>query len=94
LTTYTVTRVRKQPSADGSHEHIEGVCTTDNHHYTRIAVVDSISAGNTWRTSAGGYTATISTIRYCPRSGCLASPYIKTNPSSNKLDNLENLPSC
>jgi Protein of unknown function (DUF3892) len=94
LTTYTVKRVRKERSADGSHQHIAGVCTTDNRHYTRLAVVDSINAGNTWETSAGGFTATILTIRYCPRSGCLASPYLKTNPNSNELDNLENLPKC
>jgi hypothetical protein len=94
LTTYTVNKVRKERSADGSHQHIAGVCTTDNRVYTRVMVVDSINAGNTWRTSAGGYTATISTIRYCPRSGCLASPYLKTNPNSDKLDNLENLPKC
>lgn len=48
---FTVTRVRRESSADGSHKHLEGVCTTSNSHYTRKEVVDSIKAGNTWVTS-------------------------------------------
>jgi len=47
MTTYTVTKVRKELSADKSHEHIEGVCTTDGTHYTRQQVVDSIDAAPT-----------------------------------------------
>lgn len=94
MATYTVTKVRKEYSADSTHRHIEGVCRDDGIHFTRKEVVDSINAGNTWKTSAGGYTATITTMTYCPKSGCMATPYIKTNPDSTKLDNLENLPEC
>jgi hypothetical protein len=94
MATYTVTKVRKELSSDGSHRHIEGVCTDTGTHYTRKQVVDSINAGNTWKTKSGGYEATIEAIKFCPRSGCLASPYIKTKPDSTKLDNLENLPAC
>src|SRR5947208_3071257 len=65
VATYTVTRVRKEQSADGTHEHIEGVCTTADVHYTRKEVVDSINAGNTWKTSADGYEAVIEPIAYC-----------------------------
>lgn len=94
MATYTVTKVRKEKSADGTHEHIEGVCTNSGVHYTRQEVVDSINAGNTWKTRADGYEATIKTMAYCPKSNCLAKPYIKTNPDSTKKDNLENLDHC
>ncbi len=92
MATYTVTRVRKETSSDGSHRHLEGVITDAGVHYTRREVVDSINAGNTWKTSAGGYSATIRPMSYCFRANCYASPYITTNPDSSKLDNLENLP--
>lgn len=94
MATYVVTRVRKETSEDRTHEHIEGVCTDDGTHYTRRQVVDSINAGNTWKTSAGGYEAIIEPIMYCPRAGCPATPYIRTNPDSTKKDNLENLDRC
>ena len=94
MATYTVTKVRKELSDDGTHEHIEGVCTSDDTHYTRAEVVESINAGNTWKTSAGGYEATIEPISYCPRANCYARPYIRTNPDSTKEDNLENLDVC
>ncbi|HEY5342662.1 MAG TPA: DUF3892 domain-containing protein [Solirubrobacteraceae bacterium] len=94
MATYTVTEVRKELSDDGTHKHIEGVCTSDGTHYTRKEVVDSIEAGNTWKTKAAGYEATIKKISYCPQTGCLASPYIETKRDSTKKDNLENLDLC
>jgi len=94
MATYTVTKVRKELSEDKTHEHIEGVCTSDGTHYTRQAVVDSIDAGNTWKTSADGYEATIEKLGYCPKDKCYAKPYIKTKPDSTKKDNLENLDHC
>ncbi len=94
MATYIVTKVRKELSDDGSHRHIQGVCTQSGTHYTRQEVVDSINAGNTWKTDADGYKATIETMSYCPHSACLATPYIKTNPDSTKKDNLENLDPC
>jgi hypothetical protein len=92
MATYVVTKVRKETSVDGSHEHIEGVCTTDEVHYTRKQVVDSIKAGSAWVTSADGLSATITTVMSCPR--CSVSPYLKTNPDSSRKDNLENLDRC
>jgi hypothetical protein len=91
---YTVTKTRKELSADGSHRHIEGVCTTTGVHYTRREVVASINAGNVWMTSAGGSTAVIKPISYCPASGCFATPYITTAPDHTTTNNLENLPPC
>jgi hypothetical protein len=92
MATYTVTKVRKETSKDGTHKHVEGVITDSGTHYTRQAVVTSINAGSTWKTSAAGYSETIKAITYCPKGSCTATPYIKTNPDSTKLDNLENLP--
>jgi hypothetical protein len=93
LATYTVTRVRKERATDGTHEHIAGVCTASGY-YTRRQVVDSINGGSTWKTSASGYSATITPMNYCPKANCYASPYIKTNPNSSEKDNLENLDRC
>lgn len=92
MSTYTVTRVRKEWSTDRSHRHIEGVITTANVHYTRREVVDSIRAGHTWKTSAQGYSATIKPMQYCPHPTCLALPYLTAGPDHTTLDNLENLP--
>jgi len=94
MATYTVTKVRKESSADGTHRHIEGVCTDGGTHYTRREVVTSINAGNTWKTSAGGHEAVIRPLNDCPKSDCLATPYIATNPNSTEKDNLENLDEC
>jgi hypothetical protein len=91
---FVVTHVRKELSEDGSHRHIEGVCTSDGVHYTRKAVVDSINEGNRWKAQADGYEAVIEVISYCPKPNCFAKPYIRTNPDSTKKDNLENLDSC
>lgn len=94
MATYIVTKVRKELSADRTHQHIEGVCTTAGVHYTRKEVVTSIDAGHTWKTSADGYEAVIEKMTYCPHASCLATPYIKTHPDSTKKDNLENLDLC
>lgn len=96
MSTYTVTKVRKESvgTGDNRHQHIEGVCTEGGTHYTRKEVVDSIDQNNTWKTKADGYEAVIQKITYCPASGCMATPYIKTNPDSTKKDNLENLDLC
>lgn len=90
----TVTRVRKERSADGGHEHIGGVCTTDGAYFTRSYVAARIDAGEAWWSSGGGQLARIKKITYCPRPACLASPYITTAPDHTTANNLENLPTC
>jgi hypothetical protein len=92
MATYIVTKVHKETSADGSHEHIDAVRTTANILYSRKQVVDSIGAGNAWVTAADGMSATITPVLSCPH--CSLSPYLKTNPDSSKKDNLENLDRC
>jgi hypothetical protein len=94
MTTYRVTAVRREPSADRSHRHIEGVCTGNGLHYTRREVIDSLHRGDYWTTDAGGYQADITTTAFCPAPGCLVTPYLRTRPDSTGLDNLENLPEC
>lgn len=94
MATDVVTKARKNCVTNRTHRHIGGVCTVAGVHYSRQEVVSNIHAGNTAGTSADGYTARITTIKYCPRAGCLATPYIKTNPDRSRLDNLENLPEC
>ncbi len=89
---YTVVRVRKEWSADHSHRHIEGVLTASNAYYSCQDVALSIDAGDDWNTNVDGYSARISVQGYCPNPTCLAKPYLKTDPDSFNLDNLENLP--
>jgi hypothetical protein len=91
---FIVNKVRQEDSSDRSHRHIAGVCTTAGTYYTRKQVVDSINAGNYWKSEADGYSATITVMSYCPKAGCMAAPYIKTNADSTKKDNLDNLDSC
>jgi len=91
VATYIVTRVQKEFSADGTHRHIEGVFTDDDVHFSRREVVDSIWAGNVWKTQAGGYEVVIEPVPYCPQGICLATPYLQKNLDSPEKDNLENL---
>lgn len=91
MTTYIVTRVQKEFSADGTHRHIEGVFTDDDVHHTRKEVVESIWAGNVWKTRVDGDEAVIEAIPYCPQGICLATPYLKTSLDSPEKANLENL---
>jgi Protein of unknown function (DUF3892) len=94
LEVYIVTGVRKETSADGTHRHISGVCTQGGIRHTRQEVVDSIRAGNRWKTLADGREADIQPVDTCPHPGCTASPYIRSNPDSTEKDNLENLDAC
>ena len=89
-----VTKVRKETSTDGTHRHLEGVCTIDETHYSRGQVVASINAGEDWYTSAGGHQARIKPMTYCPAPACRAQPYITTAPDHTTVNNLENLPPC
>lgn len=94
MASYTVTRVRNETAIGGSHRHIAGVCTDHGTYYTRSQVVNSINAGNTWKTSSGGTSATIHPIPFCRYRGCMATPYITTSPDATTQDNLDHLPEC
>ena len=90
----TVTRVRKELSADGTHWHIEGACTADGTHYPRGDVATRIDGGEPWFSSGGGTQVRIRTIVSCPMPPCSASPYLTTAPDHTAANNLENLPRC
>lgn len=90
----TATKVRKELSANRSHEHIEGVCTADGAHLTRADVASRIDAGEPWYSSGGGTLVRIKKISGCPVTGCPATPYITTAPDDTTANNLENLPRC
>jgi hypothetical protein len=93
-TTFIVTKVRREVSEDGTHGHIAAVCTTEELTYSCRQVVESIHEGDIWITRAEGVSAIVKPVRCCPYDGCKAAPYLETNPDSDRLDNLENLPGC
>jgi len=90
----TVNRVRKERSADGTHQHIAGVCTTEDGYYTRDLVVIGIDAGENWSTYGGGQYARIRKIANCQYPACRLSPYITTAPDHTTENNLDDLPPC
>jgi hypothetical protein len=91
-----VTKVHKEASPDGTHQHIAQVCTEIGLHYTRAEVVAGLDRGETWKTWAAGATspAEIRRLKFCPESGCVTSPYITTAPDHTTANNLDNLPPC
>jgi hypothetical protein len=90
----TVTRIRKELSADGTHWHIEGACTADSTHYPREVIASRIDGGEPWFSSGGATQVRIRTIVSCPMPPCSASPYLTTAPDHTATNNLENLPRC
>jgi hypothetical protein len=89
-----VTKVRKERSSDGTHEHIAGVCLQDGAYRARVAVIAGLDAGQDWKTFGGGTYAVIHKITYCKAAGCYLSPYITTAPDHTTPNNLDNLPPC
>lgn len=79
METYIVTGIREETVADGSHRHIIEVCTQGGIRHTLEEVVDSIRAGDTWKTLGKGYPGEIQPLESCPYPGCTTSPYIATN---------------
>jgi hypothetical protein len=94
VSTYTVTGVRKSWRRTAGIGISRGYVLAAARITPRQAVADSIDAGNTWKTKADGYEATIVKVSFCPAVGCLAKPYLRTKPDSTKKDNLENLDPC
>jgi|SRR5712664_1886863 len=95
MSTYDVTKVRKEKVTKNgsSHEHIIGVLPESGLFYSNQEVVNSINAGNHWRTSVTGEPkATIKEKHYCPNSTCTHKPYLTTDPDHTTKNNLENLP--
>jgi len=89
----TVTRVRRERSLSGSHEHIEGVWTTEDEYFSRGQIIRSLDAGETWYAHEGRFLATIGLVTYCPWPGCSLKPYVSALDRGRRRDNaLEMLP--
>jgi hypothetical protein len=90
-----VTRVRKEPAADGRHRHIKDVCLEDGSSCSRAEVVRGLDLGQKWFTRGkdGSYAA-IKRIQKCPFAGCMLTPYITTAPDHTTTNNLDNLDPC
>lgn len=71
---YIVTKVRMEPSEDGTHEHVAGLCTSGGRYDTRGQVYDSIEQGDVWKTLADGREATIQPIVYCTHPAGASPP--------------------
>jgi hypothetical protein len=82
----------KAPSADGTHDHVSGLCTQGAIHHTRQEVIESIEAGDRWRILAPGLDGEIQVIETCPHPGCSLGPYIQSNTHGTGTDDLETLP--
>ena len=88
-----VTRVRRERSLSGSHEHIEGVWTSDDEYFSRGQIIRSLDAGETWYADEGRSLATIGLVTYCPWPGCSLKPYLSTTARDRRPDRtLEMLP--
>ena len=91
VTRYTVTGVRRERSADGSHTHIAGVFA-GNHYFPRQQVIRSISLLNDWVARAAGREAPIVVVESCPYNDCGESPYIQTPSAAGAGGNIDLLP--
>ena len=88
----TVTRVRRERSLSGTHEHIEGVWTSDDQYFSRGQVIRSLGAGEEWYANGGRSLASIGLVTYCPWPGCSLKPYVSTLDRRRGADALEMLP--
>jgi hypothetical protein len=86
--------VRWVLAADGTHDHIAGVCTAEDVYFSRDDVVNRIEQGEQWWFGSDGTRARIRTARTCPSPGCGASSYITTDSADTSTYTLENLPVC
>ena len=91
VTRYTVTGVRRERSADGSHTHVTGVYAGE-HYFPRQQVIRSINLLNDWVARAAGRELPIIVVETCPHFGCAEAPYIQTSDGSERFDGMEWLP--
>ena len=82
VTRYTVTGVRRERSADGSHTHIAGVYAGENY-FPRQQVVRSINLLNHWVARGPGHETAIVVVGSCPLGECPESAYLQTPESDN-----------
>jgi len=88
---HLVTAVRTELSGDATHRHVSEVITPGPIRFTRHEVIDSIRAGNQWRTLARGLSTPIVILDRCPQPACSLAPYIAVAPQSEAWLKLEEL---
>jgi hypothetical protein len=90
MSTFEITGVRTEETADDPHEHITavriGASATLISRATVVADLRSTS-GDRYYTFAGGERAEV-VVRECPKSKCSYSDYITTLPDSTTANNL------
>ncbi len=86
--------VRWVLAADGTHEHIAGVCTAERVYFSRDDVASRIELGEQWWVGNDGPRARIRTARRCPSPDCGVETYIATDSEDAPAFELENLPVC
>jgi hypothetical protein len=91
VTRYTVTGVRREQSADGSHTHISGVFAGGNY-FPRQQVIRSINLLNDWVARAAGNETPIVVVDSCPYFDCAVSPYLQTPDNAEHVDAMKLLP--
>ena len=92
MASYVVIGVRREPAADGSHDHVAGVCAPRGLYYSRAELVASIRRGDVWELPAHGEPVTVVLTDRCPR--CEVSPYVATARASLSQPTLESLADC
>jgi hypothetical protein len=94
MTTYRVTKVRKEPPPlNPSHEHIVGVVTDEGAYYTVQQVVDSLATGDVWLASvAGEPEAAITAEPFCSHTWCMHQPYLASVAGNTLATDLERMP--
>lgn len=76
VTRYVVTRVRREPSSDGTHTHIAGVFVGDEY-FPRQQVIRSIGLLNDWVARFAGLDRPLVVVESCPFAACTDAPYIE-----------------
>ena len=91
VTRYTVTGVRRERSADGTHTHVAGVYAGERY-FPRQQVIRSINLLNDWVARSAGRELPILVVDTCPHSDCGEAPYIQATGSDNNQDGMDWLP--
>jgi hypothetical protein len=91
MSSFKITGVRTEKTADDEHEHITAVQVNDNTIFSRSTVIADLrsSSGDRYYTYAGGKIADVIVVT-CPY--CSYRDYITTEPDYTTANNLLSLP--
>ena len=91
VTRYTVTGVRRERSADGTHTHVVGVYAGE-HYFPRQHVIRSINLLNDWVARSAGRELPILVVDACPHEDCTETPYLLASNGETNADGMDSLP--